>query len=299
MRKTLFLGNGFTQSIFKETPSWNDLFKNVDSTIKNYTFLYEVGLLKTEPKTDSDYKKEIVDKIKKVPSAKNIKDILDLDRFGEYLVNNDIHDIITTNYDRGIEFILCKKCGYKEVKPDGLVKEDIYSIRTYKKFVNAENTHQIKLWKIHGDIKRRKTITLGFDQYCGSLSKLSEYIKGTYKSDKGPTCRIPMKRKCKKQAFDNLSWAELFFNTTVYIVGFGLDFSEIDIWWLLNKHKRIKREVQQVQNNIYYLYTNGIDSITEKRGLFEALTAFDVMCYGIDSDEKYIKNIFAAISQLQ
>lgn len=156
MRKTLFLGNGFTQSIFKEKPSWNDLFKNVDSTIKNYTFLYEVSLLKNKSKTDSNYKKEIAKKIKKVPSEENIKDILDLDRFEEYLVNNDIHDIITTNYDRGIEFILCKKCGYKKVKPDGLVKEKIYSIRTYKKFVNAENTHQIKLWKIHGDVKRKK-----------------------------------------------------------------------------------------------------------------------------------------------
>lgn len=124
--------------------------------------------------------------------------------------------IITTNYDKGIELVLCQKCSYEETEPKDLVKEDIYSRRTYKKYINKKTDHQIKLWKIHGDVDRVKSITLGFDQYCGSLSKLSEYIKGNYKSDKGPTCMVNMIDKCKEQKFDNLSWAELFFNTNIY-----------------------------------------------------------------------------------
>lgn len=43
-----------------------------------------------------------------------------------------------------------------------------------------------------------------------------------------------------------------------------MDFSEIDIWWLLNKHMRIKREAPQVKNNIYYLY-NQYDNKIEKK----------------------------------
>lgn len=110
-----------------------------------------------------------------------------------------------------MELILCDICGYEETEPQGLVKEEIYSIRTYKEYMNRKNNHQLKLWKIHGDINRIKSITFGFDQYCGYLSKLSEYIKGNYKSAKGPACKVSMKQKCEIQHFDYPSWAELFF----------------------------------------------------------------------------------------
>lgn len=86
-----------------------------------------------------------------------------------------------------------------------------------------------------------------------------------------------------------------FFNTNVYIVGLGLDFFEIDIWWLLNKHIRIKREVPEVQNKIYYIFNNQYDDKDEKKDIFEALEAFQVECQGIDSNENYIKNIFNII----
>ena len=293
IKNTLVLGNGFSRSIFKEMPSWERLFKEVDSVIKNYTILYEVSLLKGKERTDNETKRELIREIEESHSLKKIdENVLDLKKIGEYLARNNVYNIITTNYDKGLELILCDICGYEETEPKGLVKEEIYSIRTYKEYINKKNNHQLKLWKIHGDIDRIKSITFGFDQYCGSLSKLSEYIKGNYKSAKGPTCRVPMKQKCETQQFDNLSWAELFFNTNVYIVGLGLDFSEIDIWWLLNKHIRIKREVPEVRNNIYYIFNNQYDDKDEKKDIFEALEAFQVECQGIDSNENYIKNIF-------
>lgn len=242
--RTLILGNGFSRTIFKNVPSWAHLFDNVNSSIKNYTILYEVSLQKNKLDTEDEIKNIIVDKIKKHNSAENINDnILHLEHFGVFLRSNNINNIITTNYDKGIEIILCEKCQYKEIIPQNLISEEIYSIRTYKEFINEKNNHKIKLWKIHGDVDRIKSITLGFDQYCGSLSKLSEYIKGKYISDKGPKCNISMIEKCKTQHFDYLSWAELFFYTDVYIVGLGMDFSEIDIWWLLNKHMRIQRKI--------------------------------------------------------
>ena len=98
------------------------------------------------------------------------------------------------------------------------------------------------------------------------------------------------------QKFDNLSWVELFFYTNVYIVGLALDFSEVDIWWLLNKHVRIKREVPEVQNNIYYIFNNQYDNKEEKKEIYEALEAVQVDCQAIDSNENYITNIFNIIS---
>jgi len=290
---TLVLGNGFSRSVFKEMPSWECLFKGFESAIKNYTILYEVSLLKGKKSTDYEVKRELIREIEESHSLEKIdENVLDLEKFGEYLAQNNVYNIITTNYDKGLELILCDICGYEEIESKGLVKEEIYSIRTYKEYINRKSNHQLKLWKIHGDIDRIKSITFGFDQYCGSLAKLSEYIKGNYKSAKGPACKVPMKQKCKTQQFDNLSWAELFFYTNVYIVGLGLDFSEIDIWWLLNKHIRIKKEVPEVQNNIYYIYNNQYDNKDKKKDIFEALEAFQVECQGIDSNENYITNIF-------
>ncbi|AOR59388.1 hypothetical protein PEC301899_04570 [Pectobacterium carotovorum subsp. carotovorum] len=36
------------------------------------------------------------------------------------------------------------------------------------------------LWNIHGEIDNPKSIMLGLDHYCGSVSKIDAYVKGTY-----------------------------------------------------------------------------------------------------------------------
>lgn len=288
---TLVLGNGFSRTIFDKMHSWGNLFEGEDSDIKNYTILYEIYLLKNNCKKEEDVKKEVKKKINDCVSEEKIKtNIHDIDKFGRYLKENKVHNIITTNYDEGIEIILCNKCGYKRIeKPDGLIPEETYSIRTYKEFENIEMNHRVKLWQIHGNMERIKSITLGFDQYCGSLSKLCSYLKGEYESDQGPKCKTRMIKKCETRTFDGLSWAELFFNTNIYIVGLGMDFSEIDIWWLLNKRIRIKNQISQVLNDIYFLYNELYDN---KKDIFEALNAFQVACIGITPDDDYIQTIF-------
>ena len=298
---TLFLGNGFSRSVFQDMPAWGNLFTKGSSPITNYTILYETYMISAgeKGKKEDTVKEELIQRIKTKFSDKSVKTtIKDLEKFGEYLDRHRVNNIITTNYDNGIEFILCDKCDYTEQTPKGMVAERIYSIRTYKQFINYNTGHKIKLWKIHGDVNRIKSVTLGFDQYCGSLSKLTEYVKGTYKSSqstKGTECRTAMETKCKTQNFDDLSWAELFFNTNVYIVGFGMSFSEIDIWWLLNKRARFMLEIPEIINTITYLRDINYDRENEKAELFSALNAFRVTCKPIKSDCEYISNIFESI----
>lgn len=291
IENTLFLGNGFSRNVFEGIPSWEDLFEGQSGDINDYTILYEIYLLNNKKKREDDVKEEFKKKIGDYVSEENVKkNINDLYNFGRYLKDNRVHNIITTNYDCGIEIILCKKCGYKKIeRPVGLLPEDIYSIRTYKEFENIEMNHKVKLWQIHGDMERIKSITLGFDHYCGALSKLSNYLKGEYKSKRGIECKTSMIKKCETKAFDGLSWVELFFNTNIYIVGFGMNFSEIDIWWLLNKRIRIRNQVTQIQNNIYFLYNEQYD---DKKDILEALNAFQVKCIGRNSDDNYIQMIF-------
>lgn len=299
---TLLLGNGFSRSIFRDMPSWGDLFEGVDSSIRDYTILYEAYRLNQANKhiREDEVKSILIRKIKDAFSEKNIKeDIRELERFGTFLERLNVNNIITTNYDDGVEFILTRFCGYKKRIPEGLVPEQIYSIRTHYEFYNDNTGHCIKLWKIHGDMERIKSITLGFDQYCGSLSKLMDYIKGSYKSSKNSEnteCKIPMIEKCSSQKFDGLSWAELFFRTNLYIIGFGMNFSEIDIWWLLNKRARFQLEIPLINNSITYLYNEEYEKPDEKKAIFSSLHAFNVECKPIRSDADYISSIFKSMS---
>lgn len=299
---TLFIGNGFSRALFSGMPSWSNLFDGVNESIRDYTLLYEMHRLNEENRTlgEDMVKRVLIQKIKGSFSGKNINhDILELSDFGISLKQHQIHNIITTNYDDGIEYILCSVCGYKEVCAEEIVPEQIYSIRTYRLYHDEVTGHTVKLWKIHGDMERIKSITLGFDQYCGSLSKLMAYIKGSYRSSKNcekTECKVSMKEKCATQKFDDLSWAELFFRTNVYIVGFGMDFSEIDIWWLLNKRARFKLEIPEINNTITYLYNEEFETPETKREIFAALRAFDVAYRPICSDSQYLVRIFSAIS---
>lgn len=297
---TLFFGNGFSKTVFKGIPSWGDLFVGANSAIDNYTIRYEAyRLLRKNAEIDeATIKKGLIQAVNAPFSEDNLdKDICDLSSFGDFLKRCNVNNIITTNYDTGVEFVL-ERCGYCEQKNSDMTVERIYSIRTYKLFFNTASSHSVKVWKIHGDIDRIASITLGFDQYCGSLAKLTEYVKGTYKSSQsanGIKCDIPMKKKCQSGVFDNISWAELFFRTDVYIVGFGMDFSEIDIWWLLNKRARFQSEGILVNNSISYIYNSDYESEQTKPSIYAALEAFNVNKYSIKSCRHYFHEIFQII----
>lgn len=302
---TLFLGNGFSKVIYKDIPSWQNLLVGNNqqiSAIKDNTILYEIKLVKdfSEEKSEAEVKQELVQCLKENICSLNIRDsIRGIKELGIFLKENNVHNIITTNYDKGIELILCEMCGYQEdERPAEFKEEEVYSIRTYKSYTNKAGDHTIKLWKIHGDVDRAASITLGFDQYCGIVSKLSDYIKGKYQSDDpdGPRCDVPMTNKCQEHRFDDLSWVELFFKSNVYIVGFGMAFSEIDIWWLLNKRSRIRKALGHKINSIYYVYNETYDQLEEKSDIIQALNAFGVEHIGIRSDENYIYSIFEKIN---
>ncbi|MNM63937.1 hypothetical protein D3C81_753130 [compost metagenome] len=123
---------------------------------------------------------------------------------------------------------------------------------------------------------------LGLDHYCGSVSKIDAYVKGNYKySVDGEIISIkPMKFKLEKDSFCYTSWVDLFFATNVHIVGFSLDYSETDLWWVLNKRARFVTE-NLVKNNIFF-YVNDIDE--QKKDLLESFDVKVIVTKVIDKD---------------
>ena len=53
------------------------------------------------------------------------------------------------------------------------------------------------------------------------------------------------------------SWLDAFIMGDVYVLGFGYDFSEMDLWWLLNRKKREKAEHGKLH---FYSHTEGEES---------------------------------------
>jgi len=156
-------------------------------------------------------------------------------------------EVLTTNY----EFTLEQSRAGVEARLDneGIVGERRYSLfRHY-------NCNGSRFWHIHGDAAHPASITLGYEHYSGYLQNMRNYIvTGT-----GETYRKvrfdPLVKRLKRGEKESNSWLDLFFSHDVHIVGLGLDFVEIHLWWLLTYRARAMNGSKLLQrNNIHYYY---------------------------------------------
>mgnify|MGYP001454483953 CR=1 FL=1 len=115
---------------------------------------------------------------------------------------------------------------------------------------------------------------LGLDHYCGSVAKLDSYIKGTYATEKeGKNYKVKkMAEKIESNFYCNTSWVDLFFSSNIHIIGLSLDYSETDLWWILNKRARLALNLP-IKNEIHF-HSTGED--TQK---LELLKSFSVITH--------------------
>lgn len=298
-KNTILLGNGFSQSLFMDVPQWDELFSNNHQKIKldNNTLKYEAYLLRDQ-ENDEKYKKIIVaGLVKPEMGYKKKSGVKKVNDFSRLLLEHHVKNILTTNYDTRLESIMSDDNGFIERRQSNEEKnqtETIYSIRRKKVFENEEGK-AINIWKIHGDVDSIKSVMLGYDQYCGAVAKMNEYIKGQYRSSSGINCLVHMKDKITNSSYSDISWLDLFFGTNVYIAGLGMDFAEIDLWWLLNKRARfMKDKTISVTNNIFYLYSkyDETSNFEKKKSLLEI---FGVKLIKMEPDEMFIPSLFDII----
>lgn len=259
MKNTLLFGNGFNR-ISNDGISWEDILNNLkkENTFHNgdlpYTMIYEkalfdsaINLTYSFLEHEFDVKTKLAELMKDMKPSKIYDDIISL----------KLDNYLTTNYDYCLKTLLTDKYKFQEKNTS---TEDIYSIRRKTKVFDNKGKEICKIWNIHGEIEDPQTIMLGYDHYTGSLGKIGSYVKGHYEffMDREGIKPVPIKRKLVSEQFDDYSWIEQFFNSNVHIVGLKLDYSETDIYWILNKRNRIYRELndkQGIRNKIYF-YTN-------------------------------------------
>ena len=73
----------------------------------------------------------------------------------------------------------------------------------------------------------------------------------------------------------------------MYIAGFGMDYAEIDLWWLINQRARMKyvKNVKNMNNKICFLYHPIYDNPEqqpEMKARIKMLECFDVECKPIN-----------------
>lgn len=171
--------------------------------------------------------------------------------------------ILTTNYTYELEYhmlsqypALSKKTKLKHsywTTDKGDSKYLLHGFNRLKKDVVVQD-----IWHIHGESRRTSSLILTHDEYARLINRILLYNQERRKDYLDYENDIHFK-----------SWIDYFILGDLYILGQGLDFSEFDLWWLLNRRLR-ENNVETGKVIFYEPKTKGVETKVS------ALQAFDV-----------------------
>jgi len=178
--------------------------------------------------------------------------------FLQKLLGLPVQDIMTTNYGFEMEAasigVIKKALSHNQLqkmtsffpKDEGKADqktgraEGRYFIRTF--LGTQYNGMEKRIWHVHGHAKNKSSIIIGHHYYANQL-----YYMKKYSDENGNKY---MKNQEKGVNTNIRSWIDAFILNDVYVLGFGYDYSEMDLWWLLERKRREKADVGKV-----YYYT--------------------------------------------
>lgn len=152
--------------------------------------------------------------------------------------------VLTTNYSYEIEAALLNE--------ENLSENKIESLQNYYEVNNAQTKFMINtfnfasdypVWHIHGEARKPDSMIIGNCYYGKLLRKCIERLDGISVIDEGKTrdfsgkAREFIHNKSKGKPQKIGSWIDAFVLGDVYILGLGMDFSEADLWWLIDYKK--------------------------------------------------------------
>jgi hypothetical protein len=231
MATSLLVGNGINR-LNNEEAAWENILRQLSAgnprgrdlehiKHKPFALLYEEILLSRTTQAA---------KFNEIGAKTRIADLVDVFKASSYhkrLMLAPVRHILTTNYDYTLE--RATDSSYQRSNLQAETKYSLFRRRT---------TGGRHVWHIHGEAKAPNTITLGYDQYSGYLQKMRSYATAERSGDRGS----PFKRG--ERDFDAhedsiYSWLDVFFRDDTHIIGLGLDFTEIDLWWALTYKRRL------------------------------------------------------------
>ena len=167
------------------------------------------------------------------------------------LISDKFDYILTTNYSYEIEAALMGQ--------DDLTVMQISKMMNYYEVDHAQtqfliNTFNeangIPVWHVHGEARKPSSMVIGNYYYGKLLRRCVERLDGSTEQEEGtkrryaggPKTNTFKSLKNQSKPIKIGSWIDAFVLGDVYMLGFGLDFSEVDIWWLL-EYKANHRDI--------------------------------------------------------
>ncbi|WP_434137041.1 SIR2 family protein (plasmid) [Pseudomonas luteola] len=260
---SLLLGNGINRAAMQK--EWVQILQELA-----YEFQADDLLLQLETKPLSMFIEELcarqnirfnqAEHAVKVSFAKLLKQIEPIEAHRR--VCEPFEVIMTTNYDFTIEEAFVGPLH----SPEFTAPESRYSL------FRRHRAGSRYIWHVHGDVARPSSMVLGYDHYAGSLQKIRNYVTGMISVKKIPyQVSSPVKNGILDfTAHRNVySWVDFFLRDHIHIVGLGMDFTEIDLWWLL-LHKR-RRAHQTGRVFYYHISVSGAPTETAVTSLLRSL----------------------------
>jgi hypothetical protein len=136
--------------------------------------------------------------------------------------------VLTTNFDSafevsiGAQIFRTHKGGFTHFYP----WTTYYGFRSF-----SDPIEGFGIWKIHGDVRYKKSIRLGLTDYMGSAERARRLIHNGYG-------RLFRKHESNWQGHQ--TWLHIWFNLPIVIFGIGYGGDEVFLRWLLIERKAYK-----------------------------------------------------------
>lgn len=277
--QVLLLGNGLNRSFSQTAISWEKLLKNPNDTRIPDKLQMPYGLqvvLRTKDNVNTFVKDFAATLNDEIPDNDYLEKLRNIFSIG-------FDDILTTNYDFSLEKSALHLDTLDSYRYSRITKHTPGSKRCERKFflhtyqevpVDDSHTRKSRIWHIHGHIKNPDSIIIGHYYYGNLLFKYKELVDSVRN-------QYETHQKAEKEYLLN-SWVDSFILGDVYILGLGMDFAEIDLWWLINRKQREHAE----HGKIYFYAPREVDGFDEKRELLQA--------YGVKADNDMGIETFSA-----
>lgn len=132
------------------------------------------------------------------------------------------------------------------------IEEKYYSL-----FRNETDQKNKTLWRIHGEADMPQSLLLGYGHYAKYMGQIKDYLyKGIKFAGFKDEIRSPLMGKSPDFNFEKnaeiYSWIDIFLKDELHIIGLGLDFSEIILWWLLSEKMSLYAKYPKKVGSINY-----------------------------------------------
>ena len=251
MGTSLIIGNSINR-VGRSGPSWQSLLEDLAATLgvststeflahKPFPLFFDCLALQGRSqgfRRSEEVKAIVAQQIGRLTPGK----------YHTQLMNLRPRHVLTTNYDLTLEHAASSS-------PARSGRDVSGKYNLFRRRIVGDTA----VWHLHGCVDEPRTIVLGYDHYAGSIERMRGYLKREYHG-----IRAPFKRGIVElEAEPNYSWIDVFLRDDMHIVGLGLDFAEIDLWWAIYYKASLRSRGKAVGETHYYVFVDKEPSSAE------------------------------------